>query len=97
MAEPLRPELRSCIATSPCLSRPAIQTLSTGITTASQEEPVLNFCYLEHWSSAQRSWAEDFFKEELLPLLTPIALDPVHPFPRVINKSLNFVVQLHGK
>ena len=56
----------------------------------------IEFLLTEHWSSAQRSWAEDFFKEELLPLLTPIALDPVHPFPRVINKSLNFVVQLHG-
>jgi polyphosphate kinase len=56
----------------------------------------ITFLLPEHWSSPQRSWAEDFFKEELLPLLTPIALDPVHPFPRVINKSLNFVVQLHG-
>ena len=52
----------------------------------------ITFLLPEHWSSPQRSWAEDFFKEELLPLLTPIALDPVHPFPRVINKSLNFVV-----
>lgn len=49
------------------------------------------------WSANQLAWAEDFFKEELLPLLTPIALDPAHPFPRVINKSLNFIVQLEGK
>jgi len=50
-----------------------------------------------NWTHEQQVWAEDFFKEELLPLLTPIALDPVHPFPRVINKSLNFIVQLDGK
>ena len=56
----------------------------------------ITFLLPDHWSNPQRSWAEDFFKEELLPLLTPIALDPAHPFPRVINKSLNFVVQLHG-
>jgi polyphosphate kinase len=31
------------------------------------------------------------------PLLTPIGLDPAHPFPRVINKSLNFIVELAGK
>jgi polyphosphate kinase len=31
------------------------------------------------------------------PLLTPIGLDPAHPFPRVINKSLNFIVELSGK
>jgi polyphosphate kinase len=33
----------------------------------------------------------------LLPLLTPIALDPAHPFPKVANKSLNFIVSLDGK
>ena len=30
-------------------------------------------------------------------LLTPVGLDPAHPFPRVINKSLNFIVELSGK
>ena len=30
-------------------------------------------------------------------MLTPIGLDPAHPFPRVLNKSLNFVVELEGK
>lgn len=49
------------------------------------------------WTNEQQAWAEDFFTDELLPLLTPIALDPAHPFPRVINKSLNFIVQLDGK
>src|SRR5207248_10984538 len=34
---------------------------------------------------------------ELLPVLTPIGLDPAHPFPRVLNKSLNFAVELQGK
>ena len=31
-----------------------------------------------------------------MPLLTPIGLDPAHPFPRVYNKSLNFIVSLSG-
>src|SRR5690606_22598992 len=48
------------------------------------------------WTEAQRSWAERFFETEVEPLLTPIALDPAHPFPRILNKSLNFVVELHG-
>lgn len=56
----------------------------------------IEFVLPENWSSSQKVWAEDFFKEELLPLLTPIALDPAHPFPRVINKSLNFIIQLNG-
>jgi polyphosphate kinase len=49
------------------------------------------------WTDAQREWARDFFVRELGPVLTPIALDPAHPFPRVLNKSLNFVVELSGK
>ena len=57
----------------------------------------IQFLLPNFWTNEQQAWAEDFFKEELLPLLTPIALDPAHPFPRVINKSLNFIVQLDGK
>ncbi|MDY7547475.1 polyphosphate kinase 1 [Glaciimonas sp. CA11.2] len=49
------------------------------------------------WDEKQRAWAHEFFKTELLPVLTPIGLDPAHPFPKVLNKSLNFAVKLSGK
>ncbi len=45
----------------------------------------------------QRAWVKDFFEKEVRPLLTPIVLDPAHPFPQVVNKSLNFIVELDGK
>ncbi len=45
----------------------------------------------------ERAWAARYFAEEVRPLLTPIGLDPAHPFPQVVNKSLNFVVELSGK
>lgn len=45
----------------------------------------------------QRAWVADYFEREVRPLLTPIGLDPAHPFPQVGNKSLNFVVELSGK
>jgi polyphosphate kinase len=48
-------------------------------------------------NAAQRRWVRDFFEREVRPLLTPIGLDPSHPFPQVLNKSLNFIVQLEGK
>jgi polyphosphate kinase len=48
-------------------------------------------------NAAQRAWVKQFFDKEVRPLLTPIGLDPAHPFPRVINKSLNFIVELAGK
>ncbi len=49
------------------------------------------------WNGAQRDWIRDYFFRELMPVLTPIGLDPAHPFPRILNKSLNFAVQLSGK
>lgn len=56
-------------------------------------------CFLRRntWTEAQREWIFDYFVREVMPLLTPIGLDPSHPFPRVLNKSLNFAVELEGK
>jgi polyphosphate kinase len=51
----------------------------------------------EEWTAAQRQWIREYFFRELLPVLTPIGLDPAHPFPRVFNKSLNFAVELEGR
>ena len=49
------------------------------------------------WTPSQHRWAKTYFEKELVPLLTPIVLDPAHPFPKVINKSLNFFVTLEGQ
>jgi len=49
------------------------------------------------WSTAQRQWIREYFVREVLPVLTPIGLDPAHPFPKVLNKSLNFAVELEGR
>ena len=48
-------------------------------------------------NDAQKKWVHDYFLREVMPVLTPIGLDPAHPFPRVLNKSLNFAVELEGK
>jgi len=49
------------------------------------------------WNEQQKDWIKQYFFRELMPILTPIGLDPAHPFPRVLNKSLNFAVELEGK
>ena len=49
-----------------------------------------------HWDELQREWLSEYFERELMPLLSPFGLDPAHPFPNVINKSLNFIVSLRG-
>ncbi|AOJ02268.1 MULTISPECIES: polyphosphate kinase 1 [Burkholderia] len=61
------------------------------------EQEGIYFHGTETWSDAQIEWARRYFVDELLPVLTPIGLDPAHPFPRVLNKSLNFVVELEGR
>jgi polyphosphate kinase len=57
----------------------------------------VKFLRRTQWNEAQKVWVKDFFFREVMPVLTPIGLDPAHPFPRVLNKSLNFAVELQGK
>lgn len=45
----------------------------------------------------QAAWVKKYFAEQVAPVLTPISIDPAHPFPRLVNKSLNFMVGLEGK
>ncbi|MBP8812446.1 MAG: polyphosphate kinase 1 [Laribacter sp.] len=49
------------------------------------------------WTDAQRIWIRSYFVREVLPVLTPIGLDPAHPFPKLLNKSLNFAIELEGR
>lgn len=49
------------------------------------------------WTPAQKGWAREHFLREILPVLSPIGLDSAHPFPRILNKSLNIAVVLQGK
>lgn len=57
----------------------------------------IRFLRRDRWSPAQKVWLEKYFNEELLPILTPVGLDSAHPFPRILNKSLNFIISLTGK
>ncbi|TAK38365.1 MAG: polyphosphate kinase 1 [Lysobacteraceae bacterium] len=50
-----------------------------------------------HWTPAQAEWLRRHFCDEILPVLSPLGLDPAHPFPKILNKSLNIVVVLEGK
>jgi polyphosphate kinase len=45
-------------------------------------------------SGADVAWLEGFYRAEVRPVLTPLAIDPAHPFPQLLNKSLNIIVQL---
>ncbi len=51
----------------------------------------------EQWSPQQTEWLREHFRNEIMPVLSPLGLDPAHPFPKILNKSLNVVVLLQGK
>ncbi|WP_051278554.1 polyphosphate kinase 1 [Solimonas flava] len=61
------------------------------------EREKIRFVRRSEWSAEQDAWLRNYFQNELAPVLSPLGLDPAHPFPRILNKSLNFIVQLSGK
>ncbi len=61
------------------------------------ESENIRFLSREKWTPKQEQWVKKFIKKEVLPVISPIGLDPAHPFPRLVNKSLNFIVSLEGK
>ena len=60
-------------------------------------EEGIRFLRRDAWTTAQQEWVQDYFEQSLQPVITPIGLDPAHPFPRILNKSLNFIIALDGK
>ena len=57
----------------------------------------IRFLRRTDWNPKQAQWVHRHFTHDLLPVLSPLGLDPAHPFPRILNKSLNFIVSLEGK
>ena len=50
----------------------------------------------DRWNARQLNWIKHYYRQQVAPVLTPIGLDLAHPFPRLVNKSLNFLVSLEG-
>src|SRR5210317_1263450 len=57
----------------------------------------VRFVRSEDWSTEQQEWLSDYFDDQVVPVLTPLTFDPSRPFPRILNKSLNFIVRLKGR
>ena len=57
----------------------------------------VRFVQSQEWNKEQREWLGEYFDEQVVPVLTPLTFDPSRPFPRILNKSLNFIVRLHGR
>lgn len=61
------------------------------------ERERIRFLARDTWTTEIDGWAQDYLREQVLPVISPIGLDPAHPFPRLVNKSLNFIVSLEGR
>ncbi|MCY4264723.1 MAG: polyphosphate kinase 1 [Gammaproteobacteria bacterium] len=57
----------------------------------------IRFLHRSEWNASLIAWTRTYFHDELLPVISPLGLDPAHPFPRLVNKSLNFILSLEGK
>ncbi|MYI02563.1 MAG: polyphosphate kinase 1 [Gammaproteobacteria bacterium] len=57
----------------------------------------IQFVKRQDWDGKLTKWAREYFDNEVLPVVSPLGLDPAHPFPRLVNKSLNFILSLEGK
>ena len=57
----------------------------------------IRFLARHEWDKELKSWTREYFENEILPVISPLVLDPAHPFPRLVNKSLNFILSLEGK
>ena len=87
--------LRAISARTHTLVDKQYQTLNNALIPALEAENI-RFLRRAEWKPDQRAWLGRYFEEELLPVISPIGLDPAHPFPRILNKSLNFIVDLDG-
>lgn len=57
----------------------------------------IRFLDLDGLDAADHAWLENYYREHVRPVLTPLAIDPAHPFPQLLNKSLNMIVQVEMK
>ncbi|MDF4024324.1 polyphosphate kinase 1 [Luteibacter sp. PPL201] len=61
------------------------------------ENEGIRFLTRDRWTDKQRRWLLGYFQNEIMPVLSPLGLDPAHPFPRILNKTLNLAVVLKGR
>ncbi len=60
------------------------------------EKEGIRFLRRSQWTEEQAEWIEAYVERDVLPIISPIGIDPSHPFPRLVNKSLNFILELDG-
>src|SRR5438270_3369798 len=70
------------------------RVLSEEVLPALEKEGIVIRSGIKDLTEAERKHLRDVFRKEVFPVLTPLAIDPGHPFPHLANKSLNLAVVL---
>lgn len=91
-----RNAIASVAASTRALVKRQYEVLNQQILPALREEGV-QVLFPGEWNDSVRDWAYQVYIRDVEPLLTPIALDPAHPFPRISSKTLNFAIELDGR
>ena len=93
---PVPEQLKAIRARAVCLVDEQYQLLNDVLMPELAQKGVV-FVSPEMWTEAQAAWLADYFSREVEPVLSPLALDPARPFPKILNKSLNFAVVVEGE
>lgn len=88
-----REQLRRVISTANTLVRDKYRCWNEMLVPALAEQK-LPFKSVQELSKAEAKWLARYFEEQVDPVLTPMAIDPAHPFPQLVNKSTNILVRL---
>ncbi len=54
----------------------------------------IRFLRPDELDAKRLAWLHEYYQQQVRPVLTPLGIDPVHPFPQLLNKSLNIILQL---
>jgi polyphosphate kinase len=61
------------------------------------ESAGIRFLNYRELNPREKQWVKLYFEENIYPILTPLAIDPAHPFPKLINKALYILASLKQK
>jgi polyphosphate kinase len=91
---PPREQLERISATVRQMVEQAYQLLQSELLPALEKEGIV-LRSSRDLSEAERQYLREVFRREIFPVLTPLAIDPGHPFPHLLNKTLNLAILLH--